>query len=845
MNLNYLKKTVALAGACIATAWGSAAMAQEPHLYIPDFSIENYEPVTVDIMLDNEVEIVAYSFNIELPEGLEIVQGSIQKTPRFNQSQTIGYQNDTFLVVSMQNLPFSGTEGSVGTFQIQALPGTLGKKVKTGTISLTNIDLVTVNANDSYQGLQETTIVTMVDQAIEEPVNLTLSVTPETVLVNPSGVFNVAVAMENDKPIEGLQLDIVLPDGFTFQNNNGIIFNQTSRLDGGATINPLTNGNLTRVGLVNIMSNLVLSVGEGDFMTFSIVAPEDFEAEEVVVVINNIQASVNFKTIDVDPVSITVNNGVIAYNRAQAEIEALETALTDALATIAEECPDVMEQFTGEEISQQIEDLKNVVETAYNDGSLTPDYDDIMSPVAEINSAIAAMVEEAKAAQQEVVDQGSRDEALETAMNAVSELRTALEEALATIAEECPDVKDEFNGEEITAQIDALEAAIQEAYDNKTIVEDYETLMEPVEGIQAAIEQLVSDAKAAQQDNVESNQALANATETVTGLRTALEEALATIAEECPDVKDNFNGEDISAQIDALEAAIQEAYDNKTIVEDYENIMAPAEEIQAAIEQLIADAKEAQETHDAGVALETARQNANVALNALDQTLADALAQINAECPDVKHMFPGTYIQQQITVLRNAVNAAYENGTLAENYEEIMAPVSEIENSIAQLITDAKAAQQEIDDAENARQEANAEAYAADLAAIEMLREELEEARITIQETYPNYNYAERYLGILDAINTEKTNADAEFENVQDAGTYNYIVDVTGIQTMITEMLEEAESVSVGVEMLKAGELSDGDKIFTLQGAQVSHLQPGQLNIIVRKDGTCHKVFVK
>lgn len=89
------------------------------------------------------------------------------------------------------------------------------------------------------------------------------------------------------------------------------------------------------------------------------------------------------------------------------------------------------------------------------------------------------------------------------------------------------------------------------------------------------------------------------AKEIADGLQTKLDEAINTIAEVAPDVKDSEDitsaEADIQKQIDDLKKAINDAYENETIITDKETILAVVPEIEAAIEKLIEDAKKAQE----------------------------------------------------------------------------------------------------------------------------------------------------------------------------------------------------------------------------------------------------------
>lgn len=1142
----------------------SSANAQEEakaKLYIPDFTVDSYNPVTVQIMLDNKIEVTGYSFNIEMPEGLEIVPNSAVKTDRFGDNMQMQMRNGTVGVYSMSNSTFIGNNGCVGTFQVKAKSGSLSVETEKKII-LTNVDIVTLNPANSIftKGPVETTVKMVNPSNVPD---LTMSFSPMSTLTNPGGTFKVGLALENNLPLNALQLDITLPEGFNFVKDANTYFTQTPRMRGGAGIIPTVKNNFARLVISDMESNEILTAGSGDFLTFNVSAPADFTAEEATILVNGIVATVNFKTVKVAETSFTITNGKTAYDKAMAEVAGLETELANALQTIATEYPDVKDNFPGTEISTQIDALKTAIEAAYTDMTLTPNYDEVMAPVQTIKDAIAALIAAAKDAQdasdaekaaeaarqqaytnanaliadlqkaladaveaiakdypdvkdqftgenitndintlkaaidaayedktivenyetlvapaktieaaitqlvadakaahdanvaqaaldkaladanavvanvetafanaleeiatkcpdvkdqftgeaisndiaslkaaitsayedktlvenyetvvapaktieaaiaQLVIDaiaaqkasdddkaaEAARQKAYADANAVVTDLQNELNAALQTIATDCPDVKDQFKGEAITADIAKMKAAIDAAFENKTIVENYETLVAPAETIKAAIAKLIADAKAAQKvaddeaaaaaalekARTDANTALAgldkaladalveiantcpdvkhlftgtaiqqqiavlrnavnaayenktlatnyeevmapaaeiqsaiakliadakaaqkandddkaaelarqdaykNANALIANLQTALQTALQTIATECPDVKDQFKGENVTADIAAMKTAIDSAFENKTIVENYETLVAPAETIKAAIAKLIADAKAAQKVADdeaaAAAALEKARTNANTKLAALDKALADALAEIETSCPDVKHLYTGASIQQKITVLRNAVNAAYENKTLAEKYDEVMAPAADIEKEIAKLIADAKAAQKKADDAEKDRQEYNKKAYESDLDAIQDLEDQLADAKKEMDDKWPDYNYAQSYTKILNAIAALKSKVEAEKNRVAKEGVYSYSVDKLPIENMIENMLIAARATLV--DEVVADEVAEGDRIFTLDGKQVPVLQHGKVNIIVKANGTTQKVFVK
>ncbi len=855
-NIRY--RVVSLLTLICALFCCNAAIAQnedaEVDFYLNVPTIQNSDPVQVDIMLDNpNTPVVGYSFTIKMPEGLEIVKESAAKTERFSAQQIITVANNKCLVVSMNNDPFAGVSGSVGSFKIQATQAYLEAEKET-KIVLSNITLSGLpqaNGMATKVNVGSTTKEFPVKISEQDPVQITVTAVSEKLVVNPGQSALVTLSMENNKTLNGLQFDVVLPEGFTFAESG---IQQSERLTAGSLIQDKTANGRTTVMIYNMSTNKILAAGSGSIVSFTVNVPEDFATDEATVLVNNIKASVNLKTVTIDGTSITIVNGSKSMEQANAVIKGLEEKLAAAIDTIAQTCPDVKDLYPGSDIATRISDLKAAVEAAYNNGELKDKYEEVMAPATSIEAAIEQLVADAKAAQKAYEEDQAKAAALKEAFDKANAVIKGLEEKLAaaldTIAQTCPDVKDLFPGSEISTRINELKAAVEAAYNNGELIEKYDEVMAPATSIEAAIDQLVADAKAAQKAGddekaaeIARQTALTNANAIIADLNKALADALATIAEDCPDVKNDFKGEAIAANIAAMQAAIQKAYEDKTIVENFDTLVAPEKDIEAAIAKLVEDAKAAQKAFEAKSALDQAKAKANTTLNDLDLALANALAEIEKTCPDVKHLYTGSSIQQQITVLRNAVNTAYDNKTLATDYDTVMAPAKTIQDAITALVTDAKAAQKAAEDAEKERVENNKKAYEADLAAIEKLRTQLADAKAEIDKNYKEYNYASAYTKILDAINALKQKADKEYARVAKEGTYNYEVDPMPVEQMIENMLNEAKAS--GVASIFAEELNDAVAIYTLDGKKVSTPQQGKVNIVVKADGTRYKVMVK
>lgn len=246
-------------------------------------------------------------------------------------------------------------------------------------------------------------------------------------------------------------------------------------------------------------------------------------------------------------------------------------------------------------------------------------------------------------------------------------------------------------------------------------------------------------------------------------------------------------------------------------------------------------------------AAEQARQEAYAQGNAEVQTLRDALAAalntIAEQAPDVKDNFRGEAISADINELQAALDAAYEDKTIADRIGELLVPVPAIESAIEKLVEDALAAQQAYEDAqaaEQARQEANFAAYTAAMAEVDALQQKLDTAIAEIREKYPDFEVDEAAAPIQNMIDTLWQAVEAAYEAVANEGIFDYTVDGSEVEHSIEIMMEAA-----GVNSVMGETLNSKVHIYTMDGVQVENFVHGQVNLIVYPDGHCVKVYVK
>ena len=405
-----------------------------------------------------------------------------------------------------------------------------------------------------------------------------------------------------------------------------------------------------------------------------------------------------------------------AYAQATEMVDSLNKILTDSVAIIAQTCPDVKESeevLTAKAaIETQIAALSDAIEAAKADGTLTAELENVLAPKDEIAAAIAALVETAQKAQAEYEAEQALNAAYAQATEMVDSLNKILTDSVAIIAQTCPDVKE---SEEvltakaaIEAQIAALRETIEAGKADGTLIEKQEELMAKKAEAEAAIAALIETAKKAQAD-YETEQALnaayAQAIEVVNGLNQKLASAVTAIETFCPNAKDADVVTEakaaIEAQIAALSEAIEAAKADGSLTANIETVLAPKSDIEDAITALMEIAKKAQADYEAEQALNAAYAQATEVVKGLNEKLASAMEAIETFCPDVKDSTLVTdakaAIEEQITALSDAIEAAKADGSLTANLATILAPKTTIEDAITKLLEDARQAQKDID----------------------------------------------------------------------------------------------------------------------------------------------------
>ncbi len=397
--------------------------------------------------------------------------------------------------------------------------------------------------------------------------------------------------------------------------------------------------------------------------------------------------------------------------------------------------------------------------------------------------------------------------ALDKARAEIAMLRSELAETMADIAEQAPLVKDKFTANDINAQIDALEKAVNAAYEGMTLTSDYDNVMAPAQTIRDAMDTLLSEAVAANKaeaDRVAANKAAYDADMAkIAGLQKKYDDTVAIIKAEYAEYENAEAEAAVQTAINDAKAAVEAAF--QAVAEEgvYDGSVDP-ESIEMQIEKLLADAKDAEEAKR--VADNKAAYDADMAkINALQDKYDETVLTIKDEYKDFEDVRAEAAVQKAINDAKEAVEA------------------------------DAKEAK------EAKRVADNKAAYDADMADIAKLRKQYDAMIERIGKAFPDYDGKEQAEIVKTAIDEAEKDVENAYADVAEEGEYESPLDYEQLSEQIDNLYDLAVS---GVDTIYT-ELDGDVRIYTLDGIRHTELVKGQVNILVFGDNTCKKIFVR
>lgn len=507
------------------------SVSAENKFYIEPFTISSYDVVNVPVMLENTgINPTGFQFDVVLPAELEFAGEPTANPARLTNVHTLLFNknNGRVLSYSSDRQTINGTEGELLTVPVKVKTGMLTENTE---VKIGIVDAILTTALGEQTVRPEDTEATVTLQAF----TATGYSPAAEVVAMPGSPATIEFALRNNCNVLGMQVDFVLPEGFTADASG---LNLGTRCTAGIAKSVTANeGNVYTVQLYSAIDNNMLTGNDGVVFTLAVNVPEDMEADAATVTVKNLDVSYAAgKSITGEPFDVQIVNGMKVVAAANAEIEALEQELTKVLQQIAEECADVAEDYTGSEVYQQITALRTAVDNAFENGTLKDNYDEIMKPVDDIRTAISTLLTDAQAAEAQFKENervAANQAAFEAAMAEADKLQEAVDAAKEEIAKDYP-------GIDVTTEIEAAQAAVNAQVDNinKALeaVENEGTFEYTVDATDtdaaiAAAKKAAADEAKRQADNKAAYEAAVDA---IDALETKLDEAIAKIAADYP-----------------------------------------------------------------------------------------------------------------------------------------------------------------------------------------------------------------------------------------------------------------------------------------------------------------------
>lgn len=507
------------------------SVSAENKFYIEPFTISSYDVVNVPVMLENTgINPTGFQFDVVLPAELEFAGEPTANPARLTNVHTLLFNknNGRVLSYSSDRQTINGTEGELLTVPVKVKTGMLTENTE---VKIGIVDAALTTALGEQTVRPEDTEATVTLQAF----TATGYSPAAEVVAMPGSPATIEFALRNNCNVLGMQVDFVLPEGFTADASGLTLGTRcTAGIAKGVSVN---EGNVYTVQLYSAIDNNMLTGNDGVVFTLAVNVPENMEADAATVTVKNLDVSYAAgKSITGEPFEVQIVNGMKVAAAANAEIEALEQELTKVLQQIAEECADVAEDYTGSEVYQQITALRTAVDNAFENGTLKDNYDEIMKPVDDIRTAISTLLTDAQAAEKQFKENervAANQAAFEAAMAEADKLQEAVDAAKEEIAKDYP-------GIDVTTEIEAAQAAVNAQVDNinKALeaVENEGTFEYTVDATDtdaaiAAAKKAAADEAKRQADNKAAYEATVDA---IDALETKLDEAIAKIASDYP-----------------------------------------------------------------------------------------------------------------------------------------------------------------------------------------------------------------------------------------------------------------------------------------------------------------------
>lgn len=321
------------------------ALAQEIKIDSP-VMFGNNEAVNMPVYFSSDKDIAGMQFDILLPDFLEFDGDVIKNQDRFNNhGLTFNKTTGRVLIFNMQNLPIKGEDGILLEVPVKVKSSTATGTL--GTIRVNNIIFSTPNGTEEIH--QDAFDV----RAEFNDVEVTFSVEPTSILINPGEKKTLSFNYTANCDVYSMEATFVLPEGLSIKENP-VLGSVCSNTAYGQTFPNPQFGNAYKIACIDF-TNTPLSANEGTYFTFTVEADESYNGQSGEIMVEKMVATYTTDGKYVRPADFTiaVESSINAYNSLMEQIGVARSTVEEMLGVIAEECPDVKDNFTGEAINEK------------------------------------------------------------------------------------------------------------------------------------------------------------------------------------------------------------------------------------------------------------------------------------------------------------------------------------------------------------------------------------------------------------------------------------------------------------------------------------------------------------
>lgn len=247
---------------------------------VSDLTLKVGKTAEITISLENSLDFVGFQFDLVLPKGIELAAEEIEdafattsRSAKHNVN-VAAKSGNTYSVIISSTSTENNSLGNSGNLLVIALKATK---------AISDQEIKIINAKGSDLSMKKSSVD-----------DLTISVTTEEALIVPSAIeqislipgesMEIAVSLENNTPIAGIQGEIVLPEGLEFDTQDDEYLGYTDRLPlSGLKMMPSVEGNKMKF-IISSTKNTDFKGQNGELFYFYVKANENFKSNGTIVV---------------------------------------------------------------------------------------------------------------------------------------------------------------------------------------------------------------------------------------------------------------------------------------------------------------------------------------------------------------------------------------------------------------------------------------------------------------------------------------------------------------------------------------------------------------------------------